>query len=96
LTQTEVVIAEIFNPTMRAGLRLTSHIDRAEHLAWCKRRALEYVERGDLTHAVASMMSDLNKHQETADMGSFFGLLGIQYASTRDACAVRDWIKGFP
>ena len=30
-------------------------LTRDEHLAWCKRRALEYVDAGDLTHAVASM-----------------------------------------
>ena len=39
---------------------------RAEHLAFCKERALEYADRGDLTNAMASMGSDLNKHPETA------------------------------
>jgi hypothetical protein len=34
-------------------------LTRDEHLAWCKRRALGYVDAGDLTHAVASMASDL-------------------------------------
>lgn len=38
---------------------------RAEHLAWCKQRALAYADRGDLTNAVASMCSDLRKHPET-------------------------------
>jgi hypothetical protein len=37
-------------------------LTRDEHLAWCKRRALEYVDAGDLTHAVASMASDLKTH----------------------------------
>jgi hypothetical protein len=32
---------------------------RDEHLAWCKRRAFEYVDTGDLAHAVANMESDL-------------------------------------
>jgi len=36
-----------------------------EHLAWCKQRALEYVERGDLSQAYASMASDMGKHPET-------------------------------
>ena len=38
---------------------------RAEHLAWCKARALEYVDRGELNQALASFTSDLGKHPET-------------------------------
>lgn len=37
---------------------------RAEHLAWAKERALEYVEAGQLGQAVNSMISDLSKHHE--------------------------------
>ena len=38
---------------------------RVEHLAWCKARALEYVERGELSQALALFTSDLGKHPET-------------------------------
>ena len=38
---------------------------REEHLQWCKNRALEYVNAGDLNGAVASMLSDLSKHEGT-------------------------------
>ena len=38
---------------------------RAEHLAWCKQRALEYVAGGDTIQAITSMLSDLGKHPET-------------------------------
>ncbi len=38
---------------------------REEHLQWCKDRALEYVENGDITSAWGSMVSDLNKHDGT-------------------------------
>lgn len=41
-------------------------MNRAEHLAWAKARALEYVDRGDTTGAIASMVSDLSKHEDTA------------------------------
>lgn len=34
---------------------------RAEHLAWAKERALEYLP-GDVTGAMTSFTSDLNKH----------------------------------
>ena len=40
-------------------------ITRTEHLDWCKERALEYVEVGDFPQAMASMVSDLSKHEET-------------------------------
>lgn len=38
---------------------------RAEHLEWCKRRALEYARHGNYPEAVTSMLSDLGKHPET-------------------------------
>lgn len=40
---------------------------RDEHLAWCKKRALEYAILGDYNQALISMMSDLSKHPETKD-----------------------------
>ncbi len=40
-------------------------MNRQEHLEWCKKRALEYVDMGDLTQALVSMLSDLRKHPET-------------------------------
>lgn len=39
------------------GGNLEDHVTRAEHLAWCKRRAIEAVDSGDLAGAVASMTS---------------------------------------
>lgn len=43
---------------------------RAEHLQWCKDRALEYARAGDASQAVASMVSDLRKHPETEAHGA--------------------------
>jgi hypothetical protein len=45
---------------------------RQEHMEWCKKRALKYVEMDDLNNALISMMSDLTKHEETKNH------LGIQ------------------
>lgn len=42
-------------------------MDRAEHLAWAKARALEYVARGELANAIASMASDLNNEAFRGD-----------------------------
>lgn len=70
--------------------------DRAEHLAWCKQRALEYLDAGDLQNAVASMGSDLNKHPETG--GRHIApllILGMRHLIDGDAGAIRRWIEGF-
>jgi hypothetical protein len=40
---------------------------RQEHLDWAKKRALEYCDRGELQHALDSLIADLGKHPETDD-----------------------------
>jgi hypothetical protein len=71
-------------------------LTRDEHLAWCKRRALEYVNAGDLTHAVASMASDLKTHPDT-DNPALNGLIMIamMYVMDADKAAVKRWVEGF-
>lgn len=70
------------------------HGSRAEHMAICKARALEYLERGDCRNAVGSMNSDLLKHPETAGTGRAMALIGM--FTIRDGPeAVRRWIEGF-
>lgn len=69
---------------------------RKEHLDWCKKRALEYVDLGDTDQALASMMSDLTKHPETEDhigiqMGMMLSLGGHLSSPTK----MREWIVGF-
>lgn len=68
---------------------------REQHLAWCKQRALEYVDAGDLAQAVASMDSDLRKHPETDFMLSPLVGVGLLYVANKDAAGVRYWINGF-
>ena len=69
---------------------------RAEHLAWCKQRALEYVEAGDLEEAMASMCSDLTKHPETANhAGSQIGLLMLMNGHLDTPQKMRTFIEGF-
>jgi hypothetical protein len=41
-------------------------MDALEHFNWARERALEYVELGDGGGAMASLVSDLNKHPGTA------------------------------
>lgn len=69
---------------------------RQDHLAWCKQRALEYVEHGDTAGALASMLSDLRKHDETKDHAAIelTGMLMLcGFLST--PADVRHHIEGF-
>ena len=70
---------------------------REEHLAWCKHRAIEYVDRGELHQGISSMFSDLLKHPETADLvwlhtGQWIDLLELDHL---DAGSTRKFINGF-
>lgn len=70
---------------------------RQEHIAWCKQRALEYLERGELANAFASMLSDLTKHDETKDhIGGKLGA-GLMFVPgwITNPSEVRKWIDGF-
>lgn len=71
---------------------------RQEHLQWCKERALEYVNRGELTDALASMLSDLGKHPETESSLKSCAPLAMMLKmsgqlSTREQ--MRNFIEGF-
>jgi len=71
-------------------------MNRQEHLDWCKQRALEYANNGDMTNAFASFNSDMGKHPETTghmalQMGAM--LLTGGHLSTQDQMV--EWIEGF-
>ena len=73
-----------------------SESTRAEHLAWCKKRALQYLDAGDLNQAFTSMMSDLTKHPETEHhsaitLGAML-LFGGHLSSRQE---MRRFIEGF-
>lgn len=67
---------------------------RADHVAWCKQRALEYVEIGDLMEAVGSMISDMRKHPLT-DTPLLIALAMVGMMEIDDAARVKRWINGF-
>lgn len=68
---------------------------RADHLAWCKTRALQYVDEGDLSNAFASLVSDFGKHPETQGHAAIelgmMQMMGGLLGSVRD---MRDFIEG--
>ena len=70
-----------------------SHMTRDEHLAWCKKRAHEYLDRGDVKNAIASMMSDMDKHPETKL--NKLSMLGLMAAESYNLTEARRYIDGF-
>lgn len=69
---------------------------RAEHLAWCKQRAHEYLDRGKVGDALGSMMSDLQKHPELEDhAGINLGAMLLLGGHLSEAGEVRRFIDGF-
>jgi len=69
---------------------------RKEHLNWCKQRALQYVNMGDLNQAFASMASDLSKHPETAGHAAMgLGAMLLLGGHLGTAYKMREFIEGF-
>ncbi len=69
---------------------------RREHLEWCKRRALEYIDLGEITNAWASMTSDLGKHSETAKHSAIeLGMMMLMSGHLSTAEKMRKFILGF-
>lgn len=69
---------------------------RQEHVEWCKSRALELVEAGDVAGALASMTSDLSKHPETrGHSGVELGMMLMMGGHLSTPAAMRKFILGF-
>lgn len=64
-------------------------LTRDEHIQWRKRRALNYIDQGDLVSA-ASYMND-PRYQ----VDPYYMMLGFQHAMADDEPAMRRWIEGF-
>lgn len=95
----------------KAVVRTTFGVDRdalpevvartaAEHLAWCKQRALEYVNAGDLGLAAASIVSDIGKHDNRDDpiapeMQMLLAAEATRLAAYGDVAQFRRFIEGF-
>jgi Tfp pilus assembly protein PilF len=68
---------------------------REEHLQWCKQRALNYLDQGDIDNAVAAMTSDLSKHPEMEPLNWALISLGMIYVAQQDRDGARRWIEGW-
>ena len=70
-------------------------MSRKEHLEWCKRRAMAYVEAGDNGQAITSMLSDLSKHPETIGLRDTVATLAFGILMLPGQNEVRKFIEGF-
>ena len=70
---------------------------RAEHLQWCKDRAIEILnERGDCGEAYASFMSDMSKHPETEKHSALMmGMMLLMGGHNQTPDAMERFINGF-
>ena len=71
-------------------------MNRQEHVQWCKDRALEYVDNGDLPNAYASMASDMKKHPETENHSAIaLGMQMMMVGMLNTPGEMRKFIEGF-
>ena len=67
---------------------------RDEHVAWCKQRAREYLDRGDIKNAITSMLSDMGKREDTK-VNHMLALLGMKVIVDHDPAEAKRFIEGF-
>jgi hypothetical protein len=77
-------------------------VNAQEHFRWAVDRAMEYVEMGDGTNALNSLISDLRKHERTAHIMANLeqlatGLLMLDLRKGGNGAEeMRRFIKGIP
>jgi hypothetical protein len=65
---------------------------REEHIAQSKKRALEYLDRGEFANAVASMISDM---QDIETVNPILMSVGALAVNNHDVAAIHRFIEGF-
>lgn len=69
---------------------------REDHLNWCKSRALEILDSGDIPGAWASFASDMGKHPQTEDHSALMlGHMLLLSGHNNSAPEMRRFIEGF-
>lgn len=69
---------------------------RAEHIDWAKERALEIVSKGQWLGGWISMVSDLQKHEETKDhIAVELGNRLLIAGHINNEATMRKFIEGF-
>ena len=70
---------------------------RAEHLQWCKDRAIEILDtKGDVGEAYASFCSDMSKHPETENhLAIQLGMMLLLGGHNQSVGEMKKFINGF-
>jgi hypothetical protein len=69
---------------------------RQEHLDWCKQRAIEFVDIGDINQAWSSMKSDIGKHEKTCNHPAIaLGEMIMMIVGLKTQQDMRRFIDGF-
>lgn len=77
-------------------MNTTTETSRDEHLKWCKERALQYCDMGDVGQAYTSMASDLGKHPETQGHSAIeLGMMLMMGGHLSTSHQMREFINGF-
>lgn len=71
-------------------------MNRAEHVQWCKNRAIACIDAGNTKEAFASMTSDMGKHDETNNhLALEMGMMMLMGGHLDGAAQMRNFINGF-
>jgi len=71
-------------------------MNRQEHLDWCKARATQYLDNGDIPGAYASFASDMSKHPETENhIALRMGVMLMMGGNLSTESEMRKYISGF-
>lgn len=72
-------------------------MNAAEHFAWARSRAMECIDLGDGGSALASLVSDLSKHEGTAQiMHEGLQMLAMGELLIGGARGLKGFIEGIP
>nr|WP_322714200.1 hypothetical protein [Nostoc sp. ChiSLP03a]MDZ8215425.1 hypothetical protein [Nostoc sp. ChiSLP03a] len=71
-------------------------MNRAEHLSWCKQRALQYLDLNDPEQAWTSFLSDMTKHDELKNHPALtLGIRLLISGHIAEVSAMRKFIQDF-
>jgi hypothetical protein len=72
------------------------YVSRKEYMEWAKKRANEYIAKGELRNALNCFYSDMSKHQKTKDYPYLkIGTQIILGGGLRSPEEVKEFINGF-
>jgi hypothetical protein len=69
-------------------------MDRDEYVKQCKASAREYLAKFDIQSAITSMISDMNKRDDTR-VNDWIAAWGIMVATRHDFIEAKRFIEGF-